>query len=149
MNKGLYSSDKDDWETPKELFNALEKEFKFRLDPCCSINNCKCPTGYTKEADGLTQDWTPFETIFMNPPYGRVIGGWMKKAHETAQAGSTVVCLVPARTDTAWFQDYCLDPKYEIRFIKGRLKFSNSKNSAPFPSAIVIMKTIIPKELKV
>ena len=140
MNKGLFTSNKDDWETPQELFDQLNKEFDFELDPCCTKNNCKCPIGFNKSIDGLTLDWSQFNSIFMNPPYGKEIAKWMKKAHETAEAGKTVVCLVPARTDTVWWHKYCIAPKYEIRFIKGRLKFSNSKNSAPFPSAIIIMR---------
>jgi len=131
MNKGLYTSNKDDWETPQELFDELDREFHFTLDVCATEDNAKCDRFYTKENDGLSKDWLD-EMVFMNPPYGREIGKWVEKASQYK-----VAALLPARTDTKWFHDYIYN-KAEIRFIKGRLKFSNSKNSAPFPSMIVI-----------
>ena len=138
MNNGLFTSNKDDWETPDDLFQRLDDEFHFQLDVCASSKNTKCETYFTKSVDALTCDWFDYGVIFMNPPYGRQIGKFIKKAYEESQKGCTVVCLLPARTDTAWFHDYC--KKGEIRFIRGRLKFSGSKNSAPFPSMIVIFK---------
>lgn len=132
INKGLMTSKSGEWETPQDLFHSLDKEFHFTLDPCATKENAKCKKFYTKEDDGLKQDWTG-ERVFMNPPYGREIGKWVKKAKESALG---VVALLPARTDTKWFHDYVQGS--EIRFIKGRLKFSNSHNSAPFPSMIVI-----------
>lgn len=131
-----YTSKSYEWETPQELFDELDNEFNLILDPCCTRENVKCINYFTKEIDGLKQDWK--WNVFMNPPYGKEIGKWMKKAYEESQKGITVVCLVPSRTDTRWWWDYAM--KGEIRFIKGRLKFKQNgkSNSAPFPSAIVI-----------
>ena len=136
INKGLFSSQTDNWETPQALFDNLNAEFHFDLDVCASLDNAKCKKFYTKEQDGLNQEWTG--VCWMNPPYGKEIGKWLKKAYESSINGATVVCLLPARTDTSWWHDYCM--KGEIRFIRGRLKFGESKNNAPFPSAIVIFK---------
>ncbi|WP_156276197.1 phage N-6-adenine-methyltransferase [Neomoorella glycerini] len=138
MNRGLFSSASDEWETPQWLFDQLNKEFRFVLDVCATPENAKCPYYYTKEQDALNCSWVWAKNCWMNPPYGRQIGQWVRKAYEEAKAGATVVCLLPARTDTAWWHDYCM--KGEIRFIRGRLKFGRSKNSAPFPSAIVIFR---------
>ncbi len=132
----MFSSNDQTWETPQEFFNKLDKEFNFTLDPCCTEKTAKCKKYYTPRENGLIQDWTN-ETVFMNPPYGREISDWLKKAYEDSLKGSLVVCLIPSRTDTKYWHDYCMKAS-EIRFIKGRLKFGNSKNSAPFPSAIVI-----------
>lgn len=132
INKGLYSSKKDVWETPQEFFDRLNDEFHFDIDVCATHENAKCKWYYTKKNNGLAQTWVG--NIWMNPPYGREIGAWMKKASETK---GLVVCLVPARTDTKWWHDYAMKAK-EIRFVRGRLHFGNSKNSAPFPSAVVI-----------
>lgn len=138
MTKGMYTSNSEEWGTPQELFNRLNKEFNFTIDICASKENTKCPKYYTKEEDALKQEWGG--VIWMNPPYGRQIGNWVKKAKEIARQGkATVVCLLPARTDTAWWHDYAMKAD-EIRFIKGRLKFGDGKGSAPFPSAIVIFK---------
>lgn len=138
MTKGMYTSNSEEWGTPQELFNRLNKEFNFTLDICASKENAKCPKYYTKEEDALKQEWGG--VIWMNPPYGRQIGIWVKKAKETARQGkATVVCLLPARTDTAWWHDYVMKAN-EIRLIRGRLKFGNSKGSAPFPSAVVIFE---------
>jgi len=151
-NKGLFTSNRDDWETPQELFDKLNKEFHFQLDPCATTITAKCLNFFTKEEDGLKQNWVKYKSIFMNPPYGFVISEWLKKANETAQMGATVVCLVPARTDTKWWWSYCQDNNNDtdridgirrtVRFIKGRLKFGG-KGSAPFPSAIVILEPAI------
>ena len=129
-----FSSKTDEWSTPTALFNTLNDEFHFTLDPCATEENAKCPTFFTKKEDGLSMDWGR-HTTFMNPPFGRAIGKWVKKASENPLS----VCLLPARTDTRWFHDYILN-KAEIRFIKGRLKFGESKNSAPFPSMIAIFR---------
>jgi phage N-6-adenine-methyltransferase len=140
VNSGLYSSATDDWGTPQALFDELNSEFNFTLDACASAHNFKVNIYFNKEINALAQSWTG--TVWMNPPYGRTIGQWMKKAFEESQKGATVVCLVPARTDTAWWHDYAV--KGEIRFLRGRLKFEQpgfAKNSsAPFPSAIVIFR---------
>lgn len=136
-----FSSQTDEWETPQWLFDELNKEFNFKLDVCALPYNAKCEYYFTPETDGLSQFWYPYGgSCWMNPPYGREIGKWIEKAYQTAQQGHTVVCLVPARTDTKWWHEYCM--KGEIRFLRGRLKFGNSKNSAPFPSAIVIFRSI-------
>lgn len=140
INSGLYSSATDDWGTPQALFDELNDEFSFTLDACASAHNFKVNIYFNEKIDALAQRWTG--TVWMNPPYGRTIGKWMKKAFEESQKGATIVCLVPARTDTIWWHDYAI--KGEVRFLKGRLKFEQpgfAKNSsAPFPSAIVIFK---------
>lgn len=130
-----FSSKTDDWPTPQSFFAELDQEFAFTLDPCSSHENAKCETYFTKEDDGLSKSWLG-HAVFMNPPYGREIGKWMKKAYESAKEGAKVVCLVPARTDTAWWHEYAM--KGEIRFVRGRLKFGGHQNSAPFPSAVVV-----------
>lgn len=137
LNKGMFTSNTDMWETPQALFDELDKEFHFTIDVCAVPENAKCERCFTPAQNGLKQDWnTGGGTIYMNPPYGREIGLWVRKA---AESNVTAVCLLPARTDTAWFHDYIYG-KAEIRFIRGRLKFGNSKNSAPFPSMIVIFR---------
>ena len=134
----MFSSKTDDWETPQNLFDQLNNEFHFNIDVCATSKNKKCDVWYGKEIDGLKQDWTK-RCCWMNPPYGREIGKWVQKAYKESCKGCTVVCLLPARTDTKWFHDYIYN-KAEIRFIKGRLKFGQAKNSAPFPSMIVIFR---------
>ena len=134
ITSGLMSSNSDRWETPQKLFDELNQKYNFEIDVCALPENAKCENYFTPEVDGLKQEWSG--ACWMNPPYGREIGKWMKKALESSRNGATVVCLVPARTDTAWWHDYAM--KGEIEFIRGRLKFGNSKNSAPFPSAIVV-----------
>jgi phage N-6-adenine-methyltransferase len=135
-NTGMFSSNTDLWETPQSFFDDLDREFHFDLDVCAIEENAKCYKFYSPEDDGLKQDW--IGTCWMNPPYGRQIGKWVEKAYtEHIKHGSRIVCLLPARTDTKWFHDYILG-KAEIRFIKGRLKFGGSKNSAPFPSMVVV-----------
>ena len=129
-----FSSKSNEWTTPIDFYNQLNKEFNFTLDPCCTKDNAKCNKFYTKDDDGLSKDWSN-EIVFMNPPYGREIKHWIKKAYDESLKGALVVCLIPARTDTAYWHDYCM--KGTIKFIRGRLKFSK-KNSAPFPSAVVI-----------
>jgi phage N-6-adenine-methyltransferase len=134
INQGLFTSNTDLWATPKDFFVKLDEEFDFDLDVCANAENAKCTHYFSQEQDGLKQEW--IGTCWMNPPYGRVIGDWVKKAYESSLNGATVVCLLPARTDTRWWHDYCM--KGEIRLVRGRLKFGDSKNSAPFPSAVVI-----------
>jgi len=132
-----FSSKSNEWSTPQEFFDSLDEEFNFTLDPCCTKETAKCKKYYTIEDDGLKQSWDA-ETVFCNPPYGREIKHWVKKASEAK--GGTVVMLIPARTDTIYFHDY-IYKKSEIRFIKGRLKFGGHKNPAPFPSMVVIFKS--------
>lgn len=134
MKEVMFSSKSELWETPQEFFDELNREFGFQTDVCALPENAKCEAFYTPEQDGLSQEWTG--VCWCNPPYGRQIGEWVRKA---AESEATVVMLLPARTDTKWFHDYIL-PNAEIRFIKGRLKFGGSKNSAPFPSMVCIFR---------
>jgi phage N-6-adenine-methyltransferase len=129
------SSNSYEWETPQELFDELNNEFNLDVDVCATNENAKRKVFFTKESDGLKQDWLGLR-CWMNPPYGRQIGDWVQKAAEGG--ASVVVALLPARTDTRWFHDYIYN-KAEIRFLKGRVKFSG-KGPAPFPSMIVIWK---------
>jgi phage N-6-adenine-methyltransferase len=140
----MFSSATDDWATPQWLFDELNAEFGFKLDACATAENAKCGTWYDRETDALKADWSKVGNegpgaVWCNPPYGRVIGLWVDKARETAKQGRTVVCLLPARTDTRWFHDH-IHNQAEIRFLRGRLKFGGSKNSAPFPSMIVVFR---------
>ena len=137
----MFSSATDNWSTPQDFFDKLNDEFHFTLDVCADENNHKCEHYYTKEIDGLSRPW--IGTVWCNPPYGRKIGEWVRRAHFSSQIGSaTVVMLLPARTDTRWFHDYIYNKSNtEIRFIKGRLKFGGCKNSAPFPSMVVIFRS--------
>jgi phage N-6-adenine-methyltransferase len=131
----MFSSATDGWETPQDLFDKLNAIYKFELDPCATEKNAKCVCYFTKEIDGLIQPWHEWNSVFVNPPYGREIGKWIAKAYEESQKGALVVMLLPARTDTAWFHDYCT--KGYIQFLRGRLKFGGCKNAAPFPSMLV------------
>lgn len=139
MNTNLmFSSNSDMWSTPQEFFNKLNEEFNFTLDPCATQFNAKCALFFTEEDNGLSKNWQG-HTVFCNPPYGRKTKDWVKKCSEEAQkTDTTVVMLIPARTDTLYFHNYIYNKAREIRFIKGRLKFGDSENPAPFPSMIVI-----------
>lgn len=136
INNGLYASNTAEWSTPQDFFDKLNNEFHFTLDPCSTDQNAKCKKHYTKDQDGLKQSWAG-ETVYCNPPYGREIGAWCRKCYEHFMGGGTAVMLIPARTDTSWFHDWIYG-KAEIRFIRGRLRFGDSKSDAPFPSMIVI-----------
>ena len=137
--KVLFSSKEEKWTTPQDFFDKLNDEFHFTLDAAASPDNAKCANYFTEEQDGLVQSWGG-HTVWCNPPYCRKTGLWVKKAYEEHQrTGCTVVMLLPSRTDVRWFHDYILG-KAEIRFIKGRLKFGGNKNSAPFPSIVVIYR---------
>lgn len=132
-----FSSATDMWATPQDVFDRYAAIYNFTTDVCAVAENAKCTHYFTPEIDGLSQEWKG--VLWMNPPYGRGIGAWMKKAHDAARDnGATVVCLVPARTDTAWWHDYAAHG--DVEFLRGRLKFGGHKNSAPFPSAIVVFK---------
>ncbi|WP_196596051.1 DNA N-6-adenine-methyltransferase [Pectinatus frisingensis] len=135
INSGMMTSKTDMWETPQGLFDKLNNAFSFDVDVCALPENAKCERYFTPEQDGLSQKWQG--KCWMNPPYGRQIGTWIQKAYESALGGATVVCLLPARTDTRWFHNFCMKSS-DIRFIKGRLKFSNSKNPAPFPNMVIV-----------
>lgn len=136
MNTDLmFSSKSNEWATPQSLFDELDREFHFTLDPCATPENAKCKKYYTKADNGLAQDWTG-ETVFCNPPYGREIHKWVEKA---ALSKALTVMLIPARTDTTYFHEYIYKKSgVEVRFIRGRVKFGDSKTGAPFPSMIVV-----------
>jgi phage N-6-adenine-methyltransferase len=136
MNTVHFMSEKMDWGTPQELFDRLNQEFHFTLDVCALPENAKCKRFFSPKENGLQQKWTG--VCWMNPPYGREIEQWMQKALQESERGATVVCLVPARTDTEWWHKYALHG--EIRFIRGRVKFQGADATAPFPSAIVIFR---------
>lgn len=139
VSKALFSSKSDEWSTPKDIFEALDKEFNFNLDPCSTDDNHKCENYYTKGDNGLSKDWGGYR-VFCNPPYSNV-ANWVKKAYREATKENTlVVLLIPARTDTQYFHEYIYH-RSEIRFIKGRLEFGESKDSAPFPSMVVIFRS--------
>lgn len=127
FNKVMFSSATDEWSTPKEVYDALDSEFRFDFDPCPLSSHF---------GDGLSISWR--QSNFVNPPYSD-ISNWIKKGWNEYTLGKTVVFLIPSRTDTRWWHDYVMKAT-EIRFIKGRLKFGGAKNSAPFPSCIVIFK---------
>lgn len=129
-----FSSQTDDWATPQDFFDRLDAIFDFTLDPCADAKNAKCPQYFTRADDGLAQNWDG-ERVFMNPPYGREIAAWVKKASE---ARALVVCLLPARTDTRWWHDYVVGGGASIFYLKGRLHFGDGQAPAPFPSAVVI-----------
>lgn len=138
ITTGLMSSETCEWATPQHFFDDLNKEFNFTIDVCATPDNAKCDRYFTREHDGLSQSWAG-EVCWMNPPYGREIGDWMRKAHEESQSGATVVCLVPARTDTQWWWDTAMQVwPHGVRLVKGRLKFNDGKQGAPFPSAVVV-----------
>jgi phage N-6-adenine-methyltransferase len=134
MSNVHFSSKTDLWATPQEFFDKYNALYGFNLDVCANQDNAKCSNFFSIEDNGLEQEWRG--SCWMNPPYGREIIHWMRKAYESSLCGATVVCLVPARTDTKWWHEYAM--KGDIKFIKGRLKFGNSKNSAPFPSAVIV-----------
>jgi phage N-6-adenine-methyltransferase len=136
----VFSSKSTDWSTPQHFFDQLEKRFgTFTLDPCSNSSNYKVKNYFTEKDDGLNRDWSGHK-VFMNPPYGRAIKEWIKKAYEEGQKeNTTVVILIPARTDTRYWHDYVMKAE-AIYFVKGRLKIGNGSNSAPFPSAVVVFK---------
>ena len=136
VNHGLFSSKNDEYETPPDVFRALDREFGFETDVCATPDNAKCPVFYTPEQDGLRREWRG--VCWRNPPYGAGIGSWIAKAYVSSLHGATVVCLVPARTDTRWWHDFAM--RGEIRFIQGRLRFGDAAGTGPLPSAVVIFR---------
>lgn len=137
----MYTSKSNEWGTPQNFYDELDKEFRFNLDPCATKENAKCEKYFTITENGLEKNWGGY-TVFCNPPYGRQIKDWVKKASEESKKPNTVVVmLIPARTDTKYFHDYIYHKVKEIRFIKGRLKFEKNgecQSSAPFPSMVVV-----------
>lgn len=140
VGKALFSSDSTEWGTPVEFFDKLNQEFHFTLDVCGTHENAKVKIFYDRIANGLNQPWDG--VCWCNPPYGSDIGKWVKKSYSASTRGATVVCLLPARTDTRWFHDWVLG-KAELRFIKGRLTFEGAKNPAPFPSMLAIFRPVV------
>ena len=141
ITSGLFSSRSDEWATPADTFAELDAEFHFNLDPCATAENHKCPRYFTKEDDGLAQNWGGYN-VFCNPPYGRSLPAWIEKAATEARNGATVVMLIPARTDTKAFHDFIYN-KAEIRFLRGRIKFGlggETSDAAPFPSMVVVFR---------
>lgn len=144
MNEVHFSSVDQTWCTPSEFYKMLDEEFDFELDPSCTEKTAKCERFFTPETDGLSQSWEVHNgrAVFCNPPYGKELKKWVKKAFEESKKGVTIVLLIPSRTDTSYFHDYIYG-RTEIRFIRGRLKFEDengnaSRNSAPFPSLVAI-----------
>ena len=133
-------SDRTDWETPRELFDRLNAFWHFDLDAAASDTNHLCVDYYTKETDGLAHSWAG-RRVWCNPPYGKQIADWTRKAYEETRDGQTlVIMLIPARTDARWYHDYIQDHAAEVKFIRGRLKYTLggvAQNSAPFPSMLV------------
>lgn len=141
--KLMFSSKEEKWQTPDNIFNELDKEFNFTLDPCCQHDSAKCAKHYTPVEDGLTKDWSK-DVTFVNPPYGRELKKWVEKSYNEFKKGGTVVMLIPARTDTSYFHDFIYNIA-EIRFLRGRIKFINPEtktpgDSAPFPSMVVVFE---------
>jgi phage N-6-adenine-methyltransferase len=134
MSPALFTSASEQWPTPRAFFAKLDRRYHFSLDPCATAENATCPVFFTKEDDGLKQDWGNHR-VFCNPPYGRAIGAWVRKCFEASQGGALVVLLVPARTCTRWFHDWVQD-KAEVTFIRGRLRFGEADAGAPFPSML-------------
>ena len=134
----MFSSKTGEWATPQEFFDKLNWRFgPFDLDPCAGPTNTKCANFFTEAEDGLSKSWIGF-TSFINPPYGRGIDKWIKKAYQDSRNEETrIVMLIPARTDTKYWHDYVMKAD-EVYFVKGRLKFGDSENAAPFPSAVVV-----------
>lgn len=145
MNEALLSSKNMNWCTPQEFFDKLDEEFSFTLDAAATDKSVKCEKYFTPETDGLKSSWSCAGAVFCNPPYGRALGAWVEKAYNEAKGGTTIVLLIPARTDTSYFHDFIYG-KAEIRFIRGRLKFTDEDGKtqtgaagrAPFPSMVVI-----------
>ena len=133
-----FGRDRRPWGTPKDFFEKLNTAFGFELDVCALPDNAKCDRYFTPEQDGLAQEWKG--RCWMNPPYGPGIEKWVRKAYESAKAGATVVCLLPARTDTRWWHDYVL--KGSVTFVRGRLKFEGAKWTAPFPCVVVVFSPL-------
>tara|TARA_R110000796_G_scaffold60220_13_gene139066 strand:- start:15546 stop:16076 length:531 start_codon:yes stop_codon:yes gene_type:complete len=148
----MFSSESNEWRTPQDFYEKLNRTFQFNLDPCATDDSAKCKKYFTEADDGLTHSWAGHQ-VFMNPPYGRGIDKWLEKAFkESENKNTTIVCLIPARTDTKYWHKYCMKAD-EIYFVKGRLKFvqatdANGKplpskaccNTAPFPSAVVVFR---------
>ena len=152
--KAIMTSDKQDWETPKELFDDLNNEFDFELDAFASDKNAKCKHYFTEKDDSFQQDWTRYKSIFINPPYtSKVQDEVLKKINDTISHPDwkgVIVLLIPARTDTKRWHDYIFNKADDIRFIRGRLRFEVDgipRGSSTFPSAVIVYDSRNEKEV--
>lgn len=139
-NNGRYNGNGREWETPAEIFLPLHREFRFTLDPCATSRTAKVPHYFTEDDNGLERDWHDHR-VFMNPPYGREIYAWTKKAREAADKGALVVGLLPASTDLAWWHDDVVAPRAEVRYLRGRVRFLTAgpyRASGFFASVVVV-----------
>lgn len=139
IHPSLYSSRSEEWPTPKTFFDGLDREFAFTLDPCASPSNAKCRLFFTPCEDGLTRSWGRHR-VFCNPPYGRTMSAWARKCWQACEGGALVVLLAHARTDTRWFHDWVYGKAQELRFVRGRLRFGDGRQSAPFPSLVAVFR---------
>ena len=139
ISSALYSSRSEEWPTPQSFFDQLNEEFRFTLDPCATRSNAKCGRYFTKRQNGLEQNWGRHR-VFCNPPYGREMRAWARKCFEASRRGALVVLLAHARTDTRWFHDWVYGKAAEIRFVRGRLRFGDGTQSAPFPSLVAVYR---------
>jgi len=139
ISNALYSSRSEEWPTPQAFFEELNREFRFTLDPCATRTNAKCRTFFTKRQNGLGRNWGRHR-VFCNPPYGRDMRQWARKCFEASHQGALVVLLAHARTDTRWFHEWVYGKASEIRFVKGRLRFGDGTQSAPFPSLVAVFR---------
>ena len=137
LSKAMVSSKSNEWETPVALFDDLDSEFHFTLDPCATKDNAKCSRFYTQKENGLKQSWAD-EIVFMNPPYGGNTGKWVEKAWYESQNGAVIVCLLVSSTDRSYWHDYIFPYAKQIRWLRGRITFGEAQSTAPFASAIVI-----------
>jgi phage N-6-adenine-methyltransferase len=135
----LFSSRSEEWPTPQAFFDALDREFHFTLDPCATVENAKCGMFFTKRENGIDQSWGRHR-VFCNPPYGRTMSLWAHKCFQASREGAHVVLLAHARTDTRWFHDWVYGKADDIRFLRGRLRFGDGQQSAPFPSLVAIYR---------
>lgn len=142
----LLSSAKQDWGTPWEFYRLWDSRYHFTLDVCATARNAKCALYFSPEQDGLAQDWGA-NSCWCNPPYGRTVGKWVKKARDASEAGATVVMLLPSRTDTAWWHDYVMagtrESRLEVHFVRGRIRFEGAQYPAPFPSVVVVFRPFV------
>ena len=139
ISRTLYSSRSEEWPTPQSFFDTLDEEFRFTLDPCATPRNAKCPAFFTKRQNGLLQDWG-HHRVFCNPPYGRFMSDWARKCFDASQHGALIVLLAHSRTDTRWFHDWVYGKAAELRFVRGRLRFGDGRQSAPFPSLVAVYR---------
>lgn len=141
----LFSSANCEWETPPDLFEKLNRKYHFTLDAASTDANALCKEHYTREQNGLLQSWKTGGAVWCNPPYGKDIVKWVRKAWEESQTGQLIVLLIPARTDTKWFHDYVYH-KAAIYFLRGRLKYGlngkQARNNAAFPSMIIVYNEV-------